>query len=108
VIDQAASLTGEGLALALRLGRAVVPAEGNTEAAVAVVATAPAPFAAFLDLPYKEARRQAIDAFELAYAEHALRKAAGNVSRAAEQAEVHRNVLHRILARARGEDPGEG
>jgi two-component system nitrogen regulation response regulator GlnG len=116
VMDQAASLSSEGLAVALRLKQRGGDAEGDgTGPEVPAVAPAdahaapaelPATFRALLDQPYKEARRAALEAFELAYAQHAVEKAGGNVSRAAEQAQVHRNVLHRILARAKG-DPAE-
>jgi DNA-binding NtrC family response regulator len=94
VLHQATSLSSQGLSLALRLRQ-------NQEGARS--ADSPG-FEAFLDLPYKEARRQALEAFELAYAKHAVDAAGGNVSRAAETAQVHRNVLHRILS---GKKDGE-
>jgi transcriptional regulator with GAF, ATPase, and Fis domain len=115
VIQQAASLSSEGLSLALRL-RATTPQIGSsTEPEVeAFDASASkggfhrelqvgddASFAPFLDLPYKEARRLALEAFELVYARHVVKTAGGNVSKAAEAAQVHRNVLHRILARGK-------
>ena len=56
----------------------------------------------FFGLPYKEARKQALEAFELAYAQHVVALASGNITKAAEIAQVHRNVLHRILARGKG------
>jgi two-component system, NtrC family, nitrogen regulation response regulator GlnG len=102
VIDQAASLSSEGLNLALRLkSRPRSNAgQGNTDPAIEALA-----FSKFFSLPYKEARRQALEAFELAYVNHVVGEASGNVTKAAEKAEVHRNVLHRILAKARGEPP---
>ncbi|MCK6544836.1 hypothetical protein L6R52_03140 [Myxococcota bacterium] len=62
------------------------------------------------DLTYREARRRAIEQFELAYAQELVAKHGGNVTRAADAAEVHRNVLHRILARTKddGDDDVEG
>lgn len=91
VIAQAASLSSEGLSLALRLRQPAASDLNPSEDG----------FSRFFDLPYKEARRQAIEAFETAYVQHVLEAAGGNVSRAAELAEIHRNVLHRILARSR-------
>ena len=58
----------------------------------------------FLNLPYKEARKQALEAFESLYAKHVVEKASGNVSKAAELAQVHRNVLHRILSRDKAQN----
>lgn len=103
VIDQAASLSSQGLSLALQL-RARQPAasiRNPTDRTSGIVV------GGFLGLPYKEARRQALEAFELAYAQHVVEMASGNITKAAEFAQVHRNVLHRILARAKhGEDRG--
>ncbi len=98
VIDQAASLSSEGLNLALRLRSKQGPAAEQAEASAAVAGD---PFSSFFELPYKEARKQALEAFEQAYAQHAVDAAGGNITKAAEQAEVHRNVLHRILAHAK-------
>jgi DNA-binding NtrC family response regulator len=97
VIDQAASLSSEGLDIALKL-RAKGDAAGED---------APAPghgFEAFLELPYKEARKAALEAFERVYAEHVVEKAGGNITKAADIAQVHRNVLHRILGKAKQEE----
>ncbi|MBK6688656.1 MAG: sigma 54-dependent Fis family transcriptional regulator [Deltaproteobacteria bacterium] len=103
VIDQATSLSSEGLNLALRLkSRPRSQTGGGTTTDPAVEAMA---FSRFFGLPYKEARRQALEAFELAYAQNVVAQAGGNVTKAADTAQVHRNVLHRILARGRGEPP---
>ncbi len=100
VIDQAASLSSEGLSLALQLKArqpaATVRHKNDGVSGVMV--------GGFLGLPYKEARKQALEAFELAYAQHVVEVAGGNITKAAEIAQVHRNVLHRILARGRGEE----
>jgi two-component system, NtrC family, nitrogen regulation response regulator GlnG len=100
VIDQASSLSSQGLSLALQL-RARQPA---TSVRNATETTSGIVVGGFLGLPYKEARRQALEAFELAYAQHVVGLAGGNITKAAEIAQVHRNVLHRILARAKSED----
>lgn len=102
VIDQAASLSSEGLSLALRL-KAQPAADPSPATLQGTGITGGRPL---FDLPYKEARREALAAFELAYAQHAVESAGGNITRAAEHAQVHRNVLHRILARTKkGETP---
>ena len=102
VIEQAASLSSEGLSLALRLKAPPADAPRGSALDAMGIARGPALFA----LPYKEARREALAAFELAYAQHAVEVSGGNITRAAEHAQVHRNVLHRILARAKkAEEP---
>ncbi len=60
--------------------------------------------AAFFERPYKEARERALEAFELGYAQIVLERAGGNVTKAAELAQIHRNVLHRILAHAKTDE----
>ena len=52
-----------------------------------------------LDLPLKEARQAWTVSFESVYAAHVLRRANGNVTRAAEYAGVSRRFLQRLLAR---------
>jgi transcriptional regulator with GAF, ATPase, and Fis domain len=61
-------------------------------------------------LPLKEARQLWIDRFESVYVSAILRRAGGNVTRAAEQAGVHRRYLHRLIAEhgVRGLQAGEG
>ena len=97
VIHQAASVSNEVLNLAAQLRKKPGDAEGRGASMVA----SGAGFDQFLELPYKDARKQALEAFELTYAKHVVAEAGGNVSKAAETAQVHRNVLHRILARAK-------
>jgi DNA-binding NtrC family response regulator len=96
VIQQAASLSDEALTLAHKLRQA---GSSQTESQANTYSGEGDGFGRFLSLPYKDARRQALEAFEECYAEHVVKQAAGNVSKAAEAAQVHRNVLHRILAR---------
>jgi DNA-binding NtrC family response regulator len=52
-----------------------------------------------LGKPLKEARDDAVERFELLYLETALRRAGGNVTRAAELAGVSRRFLQRTIAR---------
>jgi DNA-binding NtrC family response regulator len=53
------------------------------------------------DLPYIEARRLWLDAFQLRYVEQLLAEHDGNISRAARAAEMDRRSIQRILARLR-------
>lgn len=46
------------------------------------------------DVPYKEAKRKVLDDFDREYFTHMLRKTRGNVSRAAQESDVHRKNLH--------------
>ena len=94
IIDQAASISSEGMNLALKL-RARTEATDNTDEGS---------FRSFLELPYKEARKAALESFERQYAEHVVRKANGNITKAADIAQVHRNVLHRILGKVKQDD----
>lgn len=91
VVHQAATVSSTSLALALRMRRSddEVPAD----------ASGPVPWEAFFSLPFREARKHATDAFELAYIKNAVAEAGGNVSKAAERVGLHRNMVHRILAR---------
>jgi two-component system response regulator AtoC len=50
-------------------------------------------------LPFPEAKRQVVDAFERAYLEAVLDRAEGNVTRAAREAGVLRQVFQRLLDR---------
>jgi DNA-binding NtrC family response regulator len=52
------------------------------------------------DLPYRDAKQRAVAAFELAYFEAVLRRAAGNVSEAARQAGLDRSNFRRAARRA--------
>ncbi|MGE5784286.1 MAG: sigma-54 interaction domain-containing protein, partial [Myxococcales bacterium] len=53
-----------------------------------------------LDLPYRDAKQQAIDAFEVAYFDAVLRRAGGNVSEAARQAGLDRSNFRRAAKRS--------
>ncbi len=49
--------------------------------------------------PYKQARDAVMADFEQAYIRALLDAHEGNVSAAAREAEIHRNVFHRMMAR---------
>ena len=100
VVHQAASLSSEVLNLAAQLRKSKgEPMPGIDSPTMPPQGAMASGFGEFLALPYKDARKGALEAFELAYAKHVVAEAGGNVSKAADNAQVHRNVLHRILAR---------
>lgn len=53
-----------------------------------------------LDLPYRDAKQRAVDAFEVAYFDAVLRRAGGNVSEAARQAGLDRSNFRRAAKRS--------
>jgi transcriptional regulator with PAS, ATPase and Fis domain len=50
-----------------------------------------------LDLPFKEAKGRLIESFERDYLTHLLRRHRGNISRAASEAGIDRNYIHRLV-----------
>jgi transcriptional regulator with PAS, ATPase and Fis domain len=50
-----------------------------------------------LDLPFKEAKGRLIEGFERDYLTHLLRRHRGNISRAAAEAGIDRNYIHRLV-----------
>lgn len=52
-----------------------------------------------LSQPYKEARRKALDAFNIKYITNVLNKNTGNVTNAAKESEIERQYLQRMLKR---------
>ena len=52
------------------------------------------------DLPYANAKKQALEMFEQAYLEAVLRRTGGNVSEAARQAGLDRSNFRRVLKKA--------
>ncbi len=52
---------------------------------------------AVLDLPFKEAKNQLIERFEREYLRELLRRHKGNISRAAAEAGIDRNYIHRLV-----------
>jgi transcriptional regulator with PAS, ATPase and Fis domain len=63
------------------------------------VPEAPAADDALLNLPYRDARKVLLDRFDAQYAEHLLARASGNISRAADLAEITRPTLYQMLER---------
>ena len=88
------------------LERALLLADGDAIAAAdlpASVAGSAAPLrpveAAAAELPFAEARRRALDAFDRAFLAAALERHGGNVSAAARALGLHRQSLQKLLAR---------
>lgn len=54
------------------------------------------------DLPYADAKDRAVDAFDRAYLERLMKRAAGNVSEAARLAGMDRSNFRRLLKKVRG------
>ena len=50
-----------------------------------------------LDLPFKEAKAQLVESFERDYLTHILDRHNGNISRAAAEAGIDRNYIHRLI-----------
>jgi DNA-binding NtrC family response regulator len=58
---------------------------------------------AALDLPYKDARREVLEAFEKRYVERLLERSGGNVSAAARAGQMDRTYLIKLKERHRKE-----
>lgn len=95
VLQQAVSLSAESLSLALELSGGRAAGEPGAFGMLG--------FEPFFDLPFREARKEATAAFELAYVKHRIARADGNLSAAARDMGLHRNMVRRILNRERGE-----
>ena len=52
-----------------------------------------------LSSPYKEARRKALDSFNVKYITKAINKTEGNVTNAAKESGIERQYLQRMLKR---------
>ena len=88
VIQQAVSLSSETLSLYAACARA-----DQTQATLG--------FEPYFDLPFREARKGATMAFELAYIKRRIDDCRGNLSQAAREMGLHRNMVRRILNRER-------
>jgi DNA-binding NtrC family response regulator len=85
---------------ALSLGSSGIPeieeAAPRAAASPANVST-PAPSQDVLELPFKEAKAALIEGFEREYLVHLLARHKGNISRAAAEAGIDRNYIHRLV-----------
>ena len=86
---------------ALSLGSTGLPVDGDADPAPAPprAPTGPglAPPADVLELPFKEAKAALIEGFEREYLVHLLARHKGNISRAAAEAGIDRNYIHRLV-----------
>ena len=89
---------------ALSLGLVVVDGASPHDPALAVNASAGAPAAgssgassAILDLPFKDAKAALVESFERDYLVNLLARHKGNISRAALEAGIDRNYIHRLV-----------
>ena len=86
VIQQAATLSSETLSLVMALSSDTLPPTALG-------------FEPYFDMPFREARRDASLAFELAYVKHRVTECGGNISQTAKEIGLHRNMVRRILNR---------
>jgi two-component system, NtrC family, response regulator GlrR len=85
-------------ALSLGEGRLPFPlAESASQPAAAASAGGPLADNRVLDLPFKEAKGRLVEAFEREYLTHLLARHRGNISRAAQEAGIDRNYVHRLV-----------
>jgi len=85
---------------ALSLGEAGIQLQAADEAPAGRPPTGPPlprPDAEMLDLPFKEAKARLIEGFERDYLVHLLERHGGNISRAASEAGIDRNYIHRLV-----------
>jgi two-component system, NtrC family, response regulator GlrR len=88
---------------ALSLGDAALAdlGEGSTRGSQPTVAEEPAPRIGsnpdVLEMPFKEAKAQLVEAFERDYLTALLARHHGNISRAAAEAGIDRNYIHRLV-----------
>ena len=84
---------------ALSLGENHIPALTPPSMRPAAVgsSTPPATTQRVLDMPFKEAKGMLVESFEREYLTHLLAKHRGNISRAAQEAGIDRNYIHRLV-----------
>ena len=88
VIERAVTLTNEDI-ISLDTISSLVKKEGNVEPTEDEL----------LSSPYKEARRKALDLFNVKYITKAINKTEGNVTNAAKESGIERQYLQRMLKR---------
>jgi transcriptional regulator with PAS, ATPase and Fis domain len=84
---------------ALSLGDAALPLPSAAEPPIGGTGAAAGPREPeeVLELPFKEAKAQLVEGFEREYLTHLLAKHRGNISRAANDAGIDRNYIHRLI-----------
>lgn len=99
VIESAAALSDRALRLPAELSRAQEPPPAPARAAPMEGGSITAPL--WQGKGFREAKDAVLADFERGYLEQLLKDHGGNVSEAARAAGIHRNILHRLLARHR-------
>jgi DNA-binding NtrC family response regulator len=89
VVERALSLGDSGALRPLAADTTPTPATADSGP--------PRPSSEVLDLPFKEAKARLIEGFERDYLVHLLDRHAGNISRAAAEAGIDRNYIHRLV-----------
>ncbi len=82
---------------ALSLGSSGLPVSGHAPATASPRPGALGHDDAMLDRPFKQAKGELIESFERAYLGHLLGKHGGNISKAAAEAGIDRNYVHRLI-----------
>jgi DNA-binding NtrC family response regulator len=92
VVERALSLGSSGLALEEETSHVAPPAAASHPRA-----STPPPGADVLEMPFKEAKAALIEGFERDYLIALLARHKGNISRAAAEAGIDRNYIHRLV-----------
>jgi DNA-binding NtrC family response regulator len=97
-------------AVVMSRGDVIMPQDLPFSRAAAELAAEPGEAAIFgveiAELGYNDAKNRALDAFDTAYLERVMKRAAGNVSEAARQAGMDRSNFRRLLKKVRTKDDG--
>jgi DNA-binding NtrC family response regulator len=97
VVERALSLGDAALADLGHDAAAAPPARASSEPSDAKRPSSSSPQADVLELPFKEAKAQLVEAFERDYLKALLERHRGNISRAAAEAGIDRNYIHRLV-----------
>ena len=96
VVERALSL-GDAALADLGDGRGAAATGDGGEAGAGADDARRGPSADVLELPFKEAKAQLVEAFERDYLQALLARHHGNISRAAAEAGIDRNYIHRLV-----------
>jgi transcriptional regulator with PAS, ATPase and Fis domain len=79
------------------LSLGMLPADVETARSSDAETPAPAPGRDMIERPFKEAKALLVESFEREYLTHLLERHKGNISRAAQEAGIDRNYIHRLV-----------
>ena len=97
VVERALSLGAAALADLGGDGRSPPPMPSDSSPSIAVSDPTRGSNPDVLELPFKEAKAQLVEAFERDYLSALLARHHGNISRAASEAGIDRNYIHRLV-----------